>query len=155
MMAFIKAVRERLQHELSNKFPALQAKWLEGELKERIWWLRAERAAWVMQRLSRAERGAAGLPCGVELAYALPTTPPTPIPSTHTHPNLGEGWYSDGTRVRPPTSHPPPSPITHKIACSSKLACPLLSRCGASYIRDIFVWLPDVWWPSTVPIDVP
>ena len=45
MKAFIKAVRDRLQHELGTKFPALGVKWLLGELKERSWWLRAERAA--------------------------------------------------------------------------------------------------------------
>ena len=52
MRCFLKAVRTRLQYELNPKFHALHIKWLLNELTERSWWLRAERAAWVHQKLS-------------------------------------------------------------------------------------------------------
>ena len=87
MQAFLKAIRTRLQHELSPKFPALHAKWLLTQLKESSWWLRAERAAWALGKLSAAEQQEAGLPVEVELAY----------------------------------------------------------------IRDVYVWLPDVRWPGAMP----
>ena len=41
MQAFLKAVRNRLQYELSPSFPALENKWLLEEIKPRNWWLRA------------------------------------------------------------------------------------------------------------------
>ena len=41
MQAFLKAVRNRLQHELSPSFPALESKWLLEEIKPRSWWLLA------------------------------------------------------------------------------------------------------------------
>ena len=66
MSAFTKAVRNWLQRELDLKTPALEARWLRAELEERSWWLRAERAAWVLKKLteeekacSRSTRGAA------------------------------------------------------------------------------------------------
>ena len=56
MSAFIKAVRNRLQRELDPKTPALEARWLRAELAERSWWLRAERAAWVLKKLTEEEK---------------------------------------------------------------------------------------------------
>ena len=61
MQAYLKAVRARLQFELKPNFPSLQRKWLLEEIKERSWWLRAERVAWVKGRLTEEETRAAGL----------------------------------------------------------------------------------------------
>jgi len=88
MHAFIVAVRTRLKHELSAKFPSLEKPWLREELAARSWWLRAERANWVYQRLSEEEQREAGL--------------------------VQVDW-------------------------------------NALYVRDIYVWLPDVRWPGTMP----
>ena len=41
MQAFLKAVRNRLQYELSPSFPAFENQWLLQEIKPRNWWLRA------------------------------------------------------------------------------------------------------------------
>ena len=41
MQAFLKAVRNRLQYELSPRFPAFESQWLLEEIKPRNWWLRA------------------------------------------------------------------------------------------------------------------
>jgi len=88
MHAYIKAVRARLQFELDDKFPAFSRQWLLDELRDREWWLRGTRCAWVVARLSTTETGEAGL-ADVEFE--------------------------------------------------------------PSYIRDVFVWLPDLRWPGTMP----
>ena len=61
MQAFIKAVRLRLQRELDAKTPAFEKRWLLEELKARRWWLRAERAEWVLLKITHEEARAAGL----------------------------------------------------------------------------------------------
>ena len=89
MHAFIVAVRTRLQHELSGKFPAFERAWLREELTARSWWLRAERASWVHSKLSEEERRAAGL--------------------------VKVDW-------------------------------------NALYVRDVYIWLPDVRWSGMMPV---
>jgi hypothetical protein len=61
MQAYLKAVQARLKYELKPNFPALEKKWLLAEIKERSWWLRAERATWFLGRLNEVETREAGL----------------------------------------------------------------------------------------------
>ena len=60
MHAYIKAVRARLQFELDDKFPAFSRQWLLDELRDREWWLRGTRCAWVVAWLSNTEMGDTG-----------------------------------------------------------------------------------------------